>query len=151
MTENTLGSSSTDLRVLSQLSYDLINTNNYFYDLFLELINVFYFERVRGIIFRLSCVILLVAYCFMIIVSGGIFLAVVLLPFLGYKFYKKVLSKCGAGVVPNALLFCCPRRRTEGDYGNFLRKKIVPRVELNFPSALRVGETISFRVVVRLK
>ncbi|XP_021965341.1 apoptosis-resistant E3 ubiquitin protein ligase 1 [Folsomia candida] len=85
-----------------------------------------------------------------ILVSGGIFLAIVVIPFVGYKLYKKFAGKCGSHV-PNSLFFCCrTRNRNHENYGNFLRKRIVPRVELDFPANLRVGQTISLRVIFPL-
>lgn len=135
-------------------AYHLFNCDLYNYpflfctELISEFFNLLYFRRIRAFIFQLCLIFLLFTYFFMILVSGGIFLAIVVIPFVGYKLYKKFAGKCGSHV-PNSLFFCCrTRNRNHENYGNFLRKRIVPRVELDFPANLRVGQTISLRVIV---
>lgn len=87
----------------------------------------------------------------MILVSGGVFLVAVLVPYLGYKLYQR-LCKCSE----NGGLCFARRGHDSGSIGgstrdvfrNFFQGKIIPKVELDFPSGLRAGQTVSFRVVV---
>lgn len=133
----------------SSFSLQLFNHYDFF-----ELLAFFYFEKLRGFlatfVFNLGCIICLVTYFFMILVSGGVFLVAVLVPYLGYKIYQK-FCKC----TENGSL-CFARRRGQMNHGsstdifrNFFQGKIIPKVELDFPSGLRAGQTVNFRIVVR--
>ncbi|ODN05808.1 Apoptosis-resistant E3 ubiquitin protein ligase 1 [Orchesella cincta] len=86
-------------------------------------------------------------------VSGGVFLVAVLVPYLGYKLYQRLCQCSEDGRL------CFTRRRGVTDGGgsaaevfrNFLQGKIIPKVELDFPSGLRAGQTVNFRVVFPLR
>jgi len=123
-----------------------------FFDFLSHSVNMVYFERVpRGsFLFHFILTIIVVSYYFMILATWKVVLFLFVIPYVGYKIVKKVLSKCRSGGVPNNFLFCCRRGRTQRPEGNFLRKRIVPKVELDFPSDLRVGDTVSFKVIVSI-
>jgi len=132
--------------------------HHYFNEFYLsELIYLLYFEKLRALVvtflYDLLSFCALFAYCFMILVSGGIFLAAVLLPFVGYKLYQKCLSKFGCP--SSCSLSCCTGRRHPLSTADLLRSlmtriRVVPKVELDFASDLTVGETVVFRILVRI-
>lgn len=150
-----MGSSSTSSPTSSSMRPSTSSLSLQLFDRydFVELLAFFYFEKLRSFlttfVFNLGCFICVLTYFFMILVSGGLFLIAVLVPYLGYKLYQK-LSKCSE----NGGL-CFVRRRSTLENGgssdifrNFFQGKIIPKVELDFPSGLRAGQTVNFRVVV---